>query len=249
MPFRHHQQPGADQHDRPALSPVEIEKQITFPIETAWPASRASNTPARSRATASRRSLRSSATRPDIYFARQQVNERLTETGNSCRRGRATLGPISTGLGEIYMWTVEYEQPPGETQVADGKPGWQSDGSYLTPEGERSAQRFRTHRVSAHRSGLDHPAAAERRDGCRRRRCHRRLREAVSCPARSDEARSPTASRSPISSRRSRGTMSAAARATSSTTARPIRARRRADRELPRSTRSSSPRAAACRYA
>ncbi len=47
------------------------------------------------------------------------------------------MGPISTGLGEIYWWSVGYT-PPGEgITVRDGKPGWQSDGSYLTPEGER----------------------------------------------------------------------------------------------------------------
>jgi cobalt-zinc-cadmium resistance protein CzcA len=47
------------------------------------------------------------------------------------------MGPISTGLGEVYWWSVEYD-PPGEaTPVRDGAPGWQSDGAYLTPEGER----------------------------------------------------------------------------------------------------------------
>lgn len=47
------------------------------------------------------------------------------------------MGPISTGLGEVYWWSVEYA-PLGEAApVRDGEPGWQSDGSYLTPEGER----------------------------------------------------------------------------------------------------------------
>ncbi len=46
------------------------------------------------------------------------------------------LGPISTGLGEVYMWTVEYLHPSGAKAIAaDGKAGWQTDGSYLTPEG------------------------------------------------------------------------------------------------------------------
>jgi cobalt-zinc-cadmium resistance protein CzcA len=48
------------------------------------------------------------------------------------------MGAISTGLGEIYMWTVEYEHPQGKgAEIRDGKAGWQSDGSYLTPEGQR----------------------------------------------------------------------------------------------------------------
>src|SRR5262245_5947616 len=50
------------------------------------------------------------------------------------------MGAISTGLGEITMWTVEYEHPRGEgAECRDGRPGWQRDGSYLTPEGRRLA--------------------------------------------------------------------------------------------------------------
>ncbi|KOX55707.1 cation transporter, partial [Streptomyces purpurogeneiscleroticus] len=41
------------------------------------------------------------------------------------------------GLGEIYMWSVHYKKPGEGAPVVDGKPGWQSDGSYLTPEGQR----------------------------------------------------------------------------------------------------------------
>ena len=48
------------------------------------------------------------------------------------------MGPVSTGLGEIYMWTVEYVHPRGKgAEAKDGQPGWQSDGAYLTPEGLR----------------------------------------------------------------------------------------------------------------
>ena len=48
------------------------------------------------------------------------------------------MGPVSTGLGEIYMWTVDYIHPGGKgAEVKDGQPGWQSDGAYLTPEGLR----------------------------------------------------------------------------------------------------------------
>jgi cobalt-zinc-cadmium resistance protein CzcA len=46
------------------------------------------------------------------------------------------MGPIATGLGEVYMWTVEYEHPHGRGAAAiDGEPGWQAGGAYLTPEG------------------------------------------------------------------------------------------------------------------
>ena len=48
------------------------------------------------------------------------------------------MGPISTGLGEVYMWSVEYMHPRGQKGAGhDGEPGWQSDGAYLTPEGRR----------------------------------------------------------------------------------------------------------------
>ena len=47
------------------------------------------------------------------------------------------MGPISTGLGEIYMWSVALRRRATRRKVEDGKPGWQSDGSYLTPEGQK----------------------------------------------------------------------------------------------------------------
>ena len=44
----------------------------------------------------------------DIYFARQLVNERIQEARDKLPVGiTPALGPISTGLGEIYLWTVE----------------------------------------------------------------------------------------------------------------------------------------------
>jgi heavy metal efflux system protein len=128
----------------PALSPIEIEKQVTFPIETAL-----AGTPGLELTRSFSRNGFAQITavfadRTDIYFARQQVAERLTEAKVGLPPGvDIRMGPISTGLGEVYWWSVEY-LPPGEgVQVRDGKPGWQSDGSYLTPEGERLTDEFR----------------------------------------------------------------------------------------------------------
>ena len=46
----------------------------------------------------------------DIYFARQLVNERIQEARDKLPAGiTPAMGPISTGLGEIYLWTVETE--------------------------------------------------------------------------------------------------------------------------------------------
>ena len=121
----------------PALSPVEIEKQVTFRIETAL-----AGTPGLEYTRSLSRNGFSQVTavfseRTNIYFARQQINERLLEVRNSLPPGaEPKMGPISTGLGEIYMWTVEYA-PRRESKAQDGRPGWQSDGTYLTPEGQR----------------------------------------------------------------------------------------------------------------
>ncbi len=123
----------------PALSPVEIETQVTFPIETAL-----AGIPGLEYTRSLSRNGFSQVTAVfeddvDIYFARQQVNERLGEARESLPPGaEPRMGAISTGLGEIYMYTVEYEHPDGAgAKIVDGQPGWQSDGAYLTPEGNR----------------------------------------------------------------------------------------------------------------
>ncbi|CAA2141703.1 efflux RND transporter permease subunit [Hyphomicrobium sp. ghe19] len=121
----------------PSLSPVDIEKQIAFSIETALAGiSGLEYTRSLSRNGFSQVTAVFSE-RTDIYFARQQVGERLREAEKNFPDGiTPKLGPISTGLGEIYMWTVRYA-PAGSARVDDGRPGPQSDGSYLTPEGQR----------------------------------------------------------------------------------------------------------------
>lgn len=118
-----------------SLGPVAIEKQVTLPIENAL-----SGIPGLESTRSLSRNGFSQVTvifqdNVNIYFARQQITERLTEIRDSLPPGADPhMGPLSTGLGEVYMWTVEYADLP---QIFhDGKPGWQSDGSYLTPEGK-----------------------------------------------------------------------------------------------------------------
>src|SRR6266508_5131664 len=127
----------------PALTPIEIEKQITFPLETAL-----AGTPGLESTRSFSRNGFAQVTavftdKTDIYFARQQVAERVTEAKANLPPGvEVRMGPISTGLGEVYWWSVEYAPAGEDVPVRDGKPGWQSDGSYLTPEGERLTDEF-----------------------------------------------------------------------------------------------------------
>ena len=127
----------------PTLGPTDVEKQITFPLETALAGipglemTRSISRNGFSQVTA----VFTDAT--DIYFARAQITERLAQASDGLPPGvQPRLSPLATGLGEIFMYSVAYRHPdgkgadgPGEHRT--GKPGWQPDGAYLTPEGER----------------------------------------------------------------------------------------------------------------
>ncbi|MGC8658174.1 MAG: efflux RND transporter permease subunit [Desulfomonilaceae bacterium] len=92
----------------PGLSALEIEQRITFPLETGM-----AGLPRLVRT----RSLSQYGIAlitvifedgTDIYFARRLVSERIQETRGKLPPGiEPVMGPISTGLGEIFMWTVE----------------------------------------------------------------------------------------------------------------------------------------------
>ncbi|MCC7349334.1 MAG: CusA/CzcA family heavy metal efflux RND transporter [Phycisphaerales bacterium] len=122
-----------------ALSPTEIETRVTYPVETAL----AGISGLKQTRSISRNGF-SQVTAVfddgvDLYFARQQVAERLASARDQLPAGaQPQMGPITTGLGEVYMWAVQFEHPQGVgAAVRDGQAGWQSDGSYLTVEGER----------------------------------------------------------------------------------------------------------------
>ncbi|MDX9674027.1 MULTISPECIES: CusA/CzcA family heavy metal efflux RND transporter [unclassified Pseudomonas] len=90
------------------FSPLETEQRITFPIETAM-----AGLPALEQTRSLSRSGLSQVTvifkdGTDLFFARQLVNERLQIAKEQLPEGaEAMMGPISTGLGEIFLWTVE----------------------------------------------------------------------------------------------------------------------------------------------
>jgi cobalt-zinc-cadmium resistance protein CzcA len=106
--------------EAPGYSPVEAEQRITFPIETALGGlPRLQYTRSISRYGLSQVTV-VFEDGTDIYFARQLVNERLREAMSRLPSGlEPELGPIATGLGEIFMFTVESE--PGATDET-GRP-------------------------------------------------------------------------------------------------------------------------------
>lgn len=94
----------------PGYSPLETEQRITYPIETVM-----AGLPGLEQTRSLSRYGLSQVTvifrdGTDIYFARQLVSERIQQARESLPPGIApAVGPISTGLGEIYLWTVEAE--------------------------------------------------------------------------------------------------------------------------------------------
>jgi len=104
----------------PGYSPLETEQRVTFPIETLM-----AGLPGLEQTRSLSRYGLSQVTvvfkdGTDIFFARQLVGERLQQARAQLPAGVApAMGPVSTGLGEIYLWTVEAK--PG-AKKPDGTP-------------------------------------------------------------------------------------------------------------------------------
>ncbi|MBW8775972.1 MAG: efflux RND transporter permease subunit, partial [Stenotrophomonas sp.] len=72
----------------------------------------------------------------DIYFARQQVAERMREASEDLPDGASPmLSPVTTGLGEVLMWTVDFTAFDPAKLAKPGEAGWQAGEVYRTPEG------------------------------------------------------------------------------------------------------------------
>lgn len=103
------------------LVPEEVERTITFPIETAM-----AGIPSVVQVRSLTRFDLSQVTvvfqdGTDIYRARQWVNERLQEVGTELPpQAKPKLGPVTTGLGEIIHYRLEAEKPAeGEARIAE----------------------------------------------------------------------------------------------------------------------------------
>jgi cobalt-zinc-cadmium resistance protein CzcA len=105
--------------EAPGYSPLEAEQRITFPVETAiagLPGLQYTRSVSRYGLSQVTVVFRDGT---DIYFARQLVNERLQIARGQLPPGISPeMGPIATGLGEIFMYTVEAR--PG-TRKPDGQ--------------------------------------------------------------------------------------------------------------------------------
>ena len=116
--------------EAPGFTPLEVEQRVTFVVENAMAGlPRLESTRSVSRYGLSQVTV-GFEDGTDIYFARQQIAERLQSLHSRLPAGlEPALGPIATGLGEIFMYTV------------DAVPGARNrDGSAITPVDLRQAQ-------------------------------------------------------------------------------------------------------------
>ena len=109
----------------PGYSPLETEQRITFPVETVM-----AGLPGLQQTRSLSRYGLSQVTvifneGTDIFFARQLVGERIAQARERLPAGLTpSLGPIATGLGEIYLWTVEADK---DAKKPDGTPYTDTD--------------------------------------------------------------------------------------------------------------------------
>ncbi len=114
--------------EAPGYTPLEVEQRVSFALENSMSGLKGLKyTRSLSRYGLSQITLVFNDG-TDIYFARQQITERLLSAADELPAGLTPkLGPVATGLGEIFMFTVDAE--PGATNA---------DGSVVTPTDLRS---------------------------------------------------------------------------------------------------------------
>lgn len=120
-----------------SLSPEQIEKQVTFPIETSLQGISGLHSTRSLTRNGFSQVIAVFDESTDIYFARNQISERINQAKENLPDGAdPELAPISTGLGEIFMWTLDFVPPKNSNEIRIRQPGWQNQNDYLTPERE-----------------------------------------------------------------------------------------------------------------
>ena len=139
--------------EAPGRSPEEVERFVTVPLEIAMTGlpgleeMRSLNKPGLSLITLV------FTDKTDVYFARQLVMERLIEVGSRLPEGiTPVLGPVSTGLGEVYQYTLE-RPDDGERALSEeelmraprpSRTGWCGRCCARSPAWPRSTRRAAT---------------------------------------------------------------------------------------------------------
>lgn len=106
--------------EAPGFSPLEVEQRITFPVETAMAGlPNLDYTRSLSRYGLSQVTV-AFKDGTDIYWGRQLINERIQEVKEQLPAGvEPAMGPVATGLGEIYVYSVEAS---ADARTPEGKP-------------------------------------------------------------------------------------------------------------------------------
>src|SRR3954447_7776190 len=95
----------------PELSPEETERLITFPVEYAIGGLKGLSEVRSVSKFGFSQVVALFEDGTDIYFARQQINERLGEAQLPEGIDRPAMGPVATGLGEVYHYLLTSENP------------------------------------------------------------------------------------------------------------------------------------------
>jgi len=91
----------------PALGPEEVEQRITFPIEQAIGGLPGLESMRSVSKFGFSQVVVTFEDGVDIYFARQLINERLATVELAAGIGRPKMGPVATGLGEVFHYVVK----------------------------------------------------------------------------------------------------------------------------------------------
>ena len=119
----------------PALGPEEVEQQITFPIEQAI-----GGLPGLEQMRSISKFGLSQVVvtfqdGTDIYFARQLINERLATVELAAGIERPKMGPVATGLGEVFHYIVTRQRPRPHRSAHDPRLGHQTQNAHRQGRG------------------------------------------------------------------------------------------------------------------